>query len=234
MASVSGTTAQTAAGTIGTTPGTAAASGKAAAAATSKTASGGALRTLSGNFDDFLKLLMTQLQNQDPTNPTDVNQFTSELVQFASVEQQIDTNANLTKLIQLTQSGSVLQGSAMVGKQVEVDGDHLSLQNGTAGLRFATATVQPVKIAVLNAAGTTVRHVEMTSQAGTNGWTWDGKDGDGRTVADGAYAVTVTGASGAVPFSVLATATGVQRKDDAMQLQLGGLTVDMSAVRSVR
>ena len=148
MASVSGTTAQTAAGTIGTTSGTATASGKATAAATSKTASGGALRTLSGNFDDFLKLLMTQLQNQDPTNPTDVNQFTSELVQFASVEQQIDTNANLTKLIQLTQSGSVLQGSAMVGKQVELDGDHLSLQNGTAGLRFTTATAQPVKIAV--------------------------------------------------------------------------------------
>ena len=232
MASVSGTTAQTAAGTIGTTSGTAAASVKGTTAAAS--ASGGTLQKLSGNFNDFLKLLMTQLQNQDPTSPTDVNQFTSELVQFAGVEQQIDTNANLTKLIQLTQGNSMLQGSAMVGKQVEVDGDHLSLQNGRAGLRFTTAAAQPVKIAVLNATGTTVREAELTGQAGTNGWTWDGKDGDGRALPDGAYAVKVAGASGAVPFSVLATATGVQRKDDAVKLQLGGLTVDMSAVRSVR
>ena len=63
-----------------------------------------ALTALSGNFGDFLKLLMTQLQHQDPTSPLDTNQFTSELVQFSAVEQQINTNTSLTKLIQLTQA----------------------------------------------------------------------------------------------------------------------------------
>lgn len=230
MASVSGTAAQTAADTrSGTASGTAATSAKNTAA----TASGSAQK-LSANYNDFLKLLMTQLQNQDPTSPTDVGQFTSELVQFAGVEQQIDTNTNLTKLIQLTQGTSLLQSSAMVGKQVEVDGDHLSLQGGKAGLRFTLAASQPVKVAVLNAAGTTVREAELAGRAGANDWTWDGKDRDGRTLPDGAYGVTMTGASGAVPFTVLATATGVQSKDDSVKLQLGGLAVDTSAVRSVR
>lgn len=228
MASVSGIAAQTAADTRST-----AASGTTATSAKSTSATGSAQK-LSANFNDFLKLLMTQLQNQDPTSPTDVGRFTSELVQFAGVEQQIATNTNLTKLLQLTQSTSVLQGSAMVGKQVEVDGDHLSLQSGKAGLRYTLAAAQPVKIAVLNAAGTTVREVELTGQAGANDWIWDGKDRDGRALPDGAYGVTMTGASGAVPFTSLATATGVQSKDDAVKLQLGGLTVDMSAVRSVR
>ena len=226
MASVSGTAAQTAAGArIGTASGTAAASATGATGSTQK---------LSANFNDFLKLLMTQLQNQDPTSPMDVGQFTSELVQFAGVEQQIDTNTNLTKLIQLTQGTSLLQSSAMVGKQVEVDGDHLSLQGGKAGLRFTLAAAQPVKVAVLDAAGATVREAELTGRAGANDWTWDGKDRDGRTLPDGAYGVTMTGASGAVPFTVLATATGVRSKDDSVMLQLGGLAVDASAVRSVR
>ena len=66
-------------------------------------------------------MLMTQLQNQDPTSPMDTNQFTTELVQFSSVEQQINTNTSLTQLIQLTQAGEVMQASAMTGKQVTVD-----------------------------------------------------------------------------------------------------------------
>jgi flagellar basal-body rod modification protein FlgD len=89
------------------------ASGATAGAASGTTA----LSSLSGNFTDFLKMLMTQLQNQDPTSPMDTNAFTTELVQFSSVEQQINTNTSLTSLIQLTQAGEVMQGSNMTGKQ---------------------------------------------------------------------------------------------------------------------
>jgi flagellar basal-body rod modification protein FlgD len=100
------------------------------AAATSGTTSASqtgsaALNSLSANFGDFLQLLMTQLQNQDPTSPLDTNQFTSELVQFSSVEQQIDTNSSLTQLIQLTQGGEVMQASAMTGKQETVSSEHV-------------------------------------------------------------------------------------------------------------
>src|ERR1700692_3621762 len=99
------------------------------ASSTTANSSQNALTSLSSNFQDFLSMLMTQLQNQDPSSPMDTNQFTTELVQFSSVEQQINTNTSLTKLIQLTQAGEVMQASAMNGKQVTVTSDHVPLQN---------------------------------------------------------------------------------------------------------
>ena len=112
----------------------------ATAAATPPTGST-ALNSLSANFGDFLKLLMTQLQNQDPTSPLDTNQFTTELVQFSSVEQQINTNTSLTQLIQLTQGSEVMQASAMTGKRVTVSSDHVPLQNGKGTIQFTAPAI---------------------------------------------------------------------------------------------
>src|SRR6201996_3287572 len=112
-----------------------------------------ALGSLSDNFTNFLSLLMTQLQNQDPTSPLDSNQFTSELVQFTSVEQQITTNSDLTQLIQLTQASQIEQSASLIGKPVTVTSTQLSLQNGKAEINFNTATAKPIGIAVYNSAG---------------------------------------------------------------------------------
>ena len=87
----------------------AASAGVSAAASTAATGTN-ALTTLSNNFNDFLSLLTTQLKNQDPSTPMDSNTFTSELVQFSSVEQQITTNSSLTSLIQATQGSEVIPG----------------------------------------------------------------------------------------------------------------------------
>src|SRR6476661_691032 len=148
----------------------------AATASTGAAASTGnaALNSLSANFGDFLKLLMTQLQNQDPTSPLDTNQFTSELVQFSSVEQQINTNTSLTQLIQLTQAGEVMQASAMTGKQVTVSSDHVPLQNGKGTITFTTPAAEPVGIAIYTDTGAKLRDATMTAVKGTNSWTWDG------------------------------------------------------------
>src|SRR6185503_8154863 len=116
-----------------------------------------ALNSLSANFGDFLKLLMTQLQNQDPTSPLDTNQFTSELVQFSSVEQQINTNTSLTKLIQMTQAGEVIQASAMAGKQVMASSDTVPLQNGKGTIVFSSPAAEPVGIAIYSDTGAKLR-----------------------------------------------------------------------------
>src|SRR5579875_1678682 len=116
-----------------------------------------ALGQLSGNFQNFLNMLMTQLQNQDPTNPLDTNQFTSELVQFSGVEQQINTNNSLNQLISLTQAGEIIQGSALAGKQVSVQSSQIPLQNGSGSLSFTAPSAEPVLIQITNAAGQTVR-----------------------------------------------------------------------------
>jgi flagellar basal-body rod modification protein FlgD len=196
------------------------------------------LGSLSSNFNNFLSMLMTQLKNQDPTSPMDTNQFTSELVQFSSVEQQINTNTSLTQLIQLTQGGEVMQASAMTGKQVTASSDHVPLQNGKGTIQFSTTTAQPVDIAIFDANGAKLSDSVLMSSAGTNTWTWNGTDGSGRTVPDGSYKFAVVGANAdgtttALAASVIGRATGVQSQSNGIQLQLGALSIDFSKVQSV-
>jgi len=213
------------------------ASTSAASSASSSSASN-PLTSLSGNFNDFLNLLMTQLQNQDPTSPMNTDQFTSELVQFTSVEQQINTNGSLTKLIQLTQGDEMLQASSIVGKTVDVNTNQLPLQNGSATLNFTTPTAEPVSISIYNAAGTQVNNVSLQSTQGTNTWTWNGQASNGATMPDGAYTVAIFGGANgatptAVPFTVQGTVTGVQAQSGTVNLQMGGVSTSMGNVQQV-
>jgi flagellar basal-body rod modification protein FlgD len=197
-----------------------------------------ALGSLTTNFSTFLTLLMTQLKNQDPSAPMDANQFTTELVQFSSVEQQISTNSSLSQLIQLTQASQIEQSSSMIGKPVTVTSSQLSLQNGAAAINFNTATAKPVAVAIMNAAGAEVQSATLTSTPGANTWKWNGKDASGAAMPDGPYKVTVTalganGSSAAVPFTVTGTTTSVLSSNGSVELKMGGLTVPFSAVTSV-
>ena len=78
---------------------------------------------LAGNFDTFLQLLTTQLQNQNPLDPLDTNQFTEQLVEFASVEQQINMNTNLQSLISMQQTSEATSALQLVRSTVTVGGD---------------------------------------------------------------------------------------------------------------
>jgi flagellar basal-body rod modification protein FlgD len=210
----------------------------ATASSSASQSSNNALSSLSSNFGDFLKLLMTQLQNQDPSSPLDTNQFTSELVQFSSVEQQINTNTSLTQLIQLTQAGEVMQGSSMTGKRVTVSSDHVPLQNGQGTIQFTAPAAEPVDIAIYNDSGAKLSDSMLMASKGSNTWTWNGTTSSGSTVPDGSYKVAVTGANAdgttsALTFSGIGTATGVQSQSNGMQLQLGALSVDFSKVQAV-
>src|ERR1700748_3166241 len=82
-----------------------------------------ASQQLAGNFDTFLQLLTTQLQNQNPLDPLDTNQFTEQLVEFASVEQQINENTNLQTLISMQQTNEATSALQLVGSTVTVGGE---------------------------------------------------------------------------------------------------------------
>jgi flagellar basal-body rod modification protein FlgD len=226
-------------GTTSTTAPTSAANNGAAAATSAITQTGtSALSGLTGNFNDFLSMLMTQLKNQDPTQPMDSTQFTSELVQFSSVEQQISTNSNLTQLIQLTQASQIEQSSSMLGKQATVSTNQLALQKGSSQINFNTTTSEPVAIAVYNAAGAQIQSGTFRTNAGANVWQWNGAAANGVTAPDGAYKVTVNsigtnGSVSAIPFTVTGTVTSVQSQNGTVQLQMGGLTVPFNSVQSV-
>ena len=209
-------------------------SATAASAATTPTASQTALGSLSGNLNNFLNLLVTQLQNQDPTSPMDTNAFTSQLVQYASVEQQINTNTNLTNLITATQSNTLLQSSSLVGKQVTATNDHLTLQNGQAQIHFSAPSAEPLTITVQAASGATLFRGDVSAQAGNNDWSWNGTDTSGNPVADGAYKVLVNNQSGvALPTTVTGVVTGMTRTGTAVDAVLGGLQTDVASIQSV-
>ena len=87
---------------------------------------------IASNFTTFLQLLTTQLKNQDPLSPMDTNQFTQQLVEFASVEQQMKSNSSLTTLVSLEQAAQSTSALALVGATVVVDGSTTQLSNGKA------------------------------------------------------------------------------------------------------
>jgi flagellar basal-body rod modification protein FlgD len=213
-------------------------SGASGSSATSSSTGANALGSLSTNFNSFLNLLMTQLQNQDPTSPLDSNQFTSELVQFSQVEQQISTNSSLGQLIQLTQAGDLTQASSMLGSTVTAQSNQIPLQNGKGQLTFTAPAAEPAAIAIYNAAGQQILNTSINAQQGANSWTWNGQDSTGATMPDGAYSVAVIGANSdgstsALPFTVTGTATGVTSSNNSLSLSLGALSVPFTAVQSV-
>ncbi len=214
-----------------------AASAQSSAAAAAQTSTA-AMTSLDGNFNDFLNMLMTQLQNQDPTSPMDTDTFTSELVQFSSVEQQIQTNSSLTSLIQLTQGSEVIQGSSMIGQQVTVQSTQIPLQNSQGTVNITSPAAEPVSISIANSAGTDIYDASLTAAAGNNTFTWNGTDNSGQTVPDGLYTLVATGSNvgggtSTLPFTVTGTATGVISSNNTVELQIGALSVPFSSLTSV-
>ena len=197
-----------------------------------------ALGSLTSNYNDFLSLLTTQLKNQDPTSPMDSSQFTTELVQFSGVEQQINTNTNLAQLVSLTQAGNISQASSMLGATVSATSTQLPLQNGSAALSFTAPAAGPVTIAITNSDGENLYDASVNASAGANNWTWDGTDSSGGTLPDGAYNVAVTstaadGSATAVPFTVTGTATSVDSEANNLTLNLGAVNVPFTSIASV-
>src|SRR6202041_3392666 len=84
---------------------------------------------LAGNFNTFLTLLTTQLQNQDPLDPLDTNEFTQQLVEFASVEQQVNMNTNLQTLISMQQTSEATSAMQFIGSNVTVSGNTAALSS---------------------------------------------------------------------------------------------------------
>ena len=210
----------------------------ASSAANGSSTSTSALGSLTSNYSDFLSLLTTQLKNQDPTSPMDSSQFTTELVQFSGVEQQINTNTNLAQLVSLTQAGNISQASSMLGAKVSATSTQLPLQNGSAALSFTAPSAGPVTIAVSDANGDNLYDASVNASAGANNWTWNGTDSSGQTLPDGAYNVAVTrtaadGSATAVPFTVSGIATSVDSQSNTLTLNLGAVSVPFTAITSV-
>lgn len=211
----------------------------ASTAAAANTTTAAATTRLGGDLNTFLTLLTTQLQNQDPTDPLDTNQMTNQLVQFASVEQQIAMNANLSSMISLQQSAQLTAAAPMVGRRIEVTSDQVALQNGSAEIRLpAAGTARTAQVTVMDSAGRTLRSETVALGTDATSWTWNGRNTAGATQADGAYRVQVVGrdengAATSLAFTVRGTLTGAARTDSGLTLNMGAVSLGFDSLRSI-
>jgi flagellar basal-body rod modification protein FlgD len=195
--------------------------------------------TLAGNFQTFLTLLTTQLQHQDPLSPLDTNQFTQQLVQFASVEQQLKTNSQLTTLVSLQQTAQSTQALGFVGKTAVVDGSTAALTKASATWDLTVPTNSNVNISITNSTGQTVFTGNYAVSAGNNlPFTWDGKGNDGSQWPDGSYKLTATAAdSVGNPVTVSTQIQGVVNSVDLTQspplLSINGQNYTVSQIKSI-
>ena len=202
--------------------------------ASTGTSSNAALNSLSSNFNSFLQLLMTQLQNQDPSSPVDTDQFTQELVEFSGVQQQVNTNTNLSSLIQLTQGESVEQASSLLGKQVTASSSQITLQGGTGSINFTAPSAEAATISITDAAGNVINSGTVNAVAGANSWSWNGANAGGGTEPDGSYAIGVTDPSGnPLSLDVSGTATGVADNSGVVDVDLGTQVIPLTSGVSV-
>ncbi len=211
------------------------------AASTAAAVNSSASQQIAGNFDEFLQILTTQLQNQDPLDPMDTNSFTQELVEFASVEQQIDTNTNMQTLISLQQASTDLAGLQLVGATVTVSGTSAALSNATnspATWTLNSPSAATANVSITNSSGQTVFTGTTSLNAGTQTYTWNGQGTNGVTWPDGNYtlAISATGANGqavTVSTQVQGVVSAVNTSANPPTLTVGGQTVPMSSIQSI-
>ncbi|MBT6240691.1 MAG: flagellar biosynthesis protein FlgD [Rhodospirillaceae bacterium] len=202
--------------------------------------SGTAKAKLDQDLNQFLNLLVTQLKNQDPLDPMDANEFTSQLVQFASVEQQIYQNANLEKLLNVTQTSQVAGMTDFIGNTIESVGSSFHLENDNAEITYQFDTKpRTANISIVNSSGLTVYSTDAALETDKQSFTWDGKNKSGTAQPDGSYAAIVSATDGDgnimnVTQTVFGRVTGAGAKDGVVSLYMNDVITPLDTVLAVK
>lgn len=217
--------------------------GTASTASTASTTSSdatGSLTSAADQQDRFMKLLVAQMQNQDPLNPMDNSQMTSQIAQINTVGGIEKLNTTVTSLLSAFNRMQAQSATQLAGHDVLVDGNQIQLANGkaTGGVTLA-GSADSVQVDILDAAGQVVRSLQLgASPAGSRSFTWDGLLADGSQAAEGSWRIRATASSGstAVTATTLTGATVnavTSNTDGTVSLDLGTAGVStMDAVRA--
>jgi flagellar basal-body rod modification protein FlgD len=198
---------------------------------------------IADNFDTFLSILTTQLKNQNPLEPLDTNQFTQQLVQFSSVEQQLKTNEFLEALLGLNESTYNVNSQAVsfIGKEITTNTSASQFKDGEAKWAFSLdKAAAKVTFTIKDANGVTVDTVEMeNAAAGESTFKWDGKLADGTTALAGNYSISiaatdVAGKAVTAKTSMTGIVSGVDMSGDEPYLIVGNARIALDSVQSVR
>jgi len=179
--------------------------------------------------DRFLKLLTTQLRNQDPLNPMDNAQMTSQLAQISTVDGIEKLNATLKQLLSSSADSEAMQAAALVGHQVIIAGNGMSLTDAGAvgGVELAT-NADRVVVTIKDANGIVMNTLNLgRMDAGVHNFVWDGKTDAGVQAVNGAYSISVAATQGADKVGAtalqLAGVQNINRSSQGVSLNLGAL-----------
>jgi flagellar basal-body rod modification protein FlgD len=203
--------------------------------------------SLASNYNMFLNLLTTQLQNQDPLNPMDNNEFTQQLTQMTGVQQQLLTNQLLTQM--LSQNQAQVSGTAvgLIGKQVTVNTPQTDLTNGSATWNYnLPSNATAMSLSVMDSTGKLVAKAapaDLTPSdfnAGDHTFAWNGKDLNGKALPDGVYTLQINATDGngnaitaSESYSGVVSGLGTA-SDGTTLLDIGDINGPVSSVTSVK
>jgi flagellar basal-body rod modification protein FlgD len=198
--------------------------------------------SLGNDLNTFLKLLTTQLNNQDPTEPLDTNQMTQQLVSLSGVEQSIATNKNLEKMLALLQTSQLDTAVSYIGKSVEAEGNKGMLQGGQAEFAYdLPAGATAATITITNSEGRAVFSGEGSKKTGKNVVIWDGVNSfTSKDEPDGQYTISIAAkdAKGDLIKDTKTYTSGrvtsVDMKDGNVELNIGTLKIAIDKVISIR
>lgn len=197
------------------------------------------------NQEQFLTLLVTQLENQDPLSPMESHEFAAQMAQFSSLQslQSIDAQIGQTLEAELL-SAQVIQNTmaaSLIGKEVTVAGESVTLSGGSAKLRFTLpGPVEELKITIFDESGRVVRTIVEEDQFdGNQVYIWNGNDNYGQALPDGAYQYSVSAidADGKLHNDITTTSgiiTGVNYDGGVAMLIVGDQVIPMGMVLSIR
>jgi flagellar basal-body rod modification protein FlgD len=200
------------------------------------TVSGGA--AIAGNFDQFLTLLTTQLKNQSPLDPLDTNQFTSQLVQFAGVEQQLKTNETLASLLSLNSAGTATSAVGFIGSTISADGATTRLEKSKAEWQVNVPRGGAATITIKDSKGSVVQTLTKSLVAGDQTYSWNGKTSTAQSAPDGEYTITIdakdtAGATMTATTKISGVVDGVDFTGSIPTLKIGAISVPIDQVKSV-
>lgn len=191
---------------------------------------------LAQDFDQFLVLLTTQLQFQDPLDPIDSGQFTEQLISFTQVEQSITMNKNLEQLISQTKNAAMSNAVGFLGTEVTIETDRAGLRNGTAKWEYGLQTnAEEVKLVVKDATGKIVFEGTGDNKAGLHDFIWDAP----ANTPDGIYQLTISaesanGSNIQTAIFSKGTVEAIEILNGDVHLSVNGILTEASNIQAVK
>jgi flagellar basal-body rod modification protein FlgD len=184
--------------------------------------------------DRFLKLLVTQLKNQDPLNPMDNAQLTSQLAQISTVNGIQQLNTTMQSLSSSLLSSQSMQSAGLIGRVVLTDGNSVAYDGTNPGIGGAqlAQSADSVKVAIKGPSGNVVRQIDLGAQgSGFVPFQWDGLDDGGATVAAGIYSFAVTASRGGQPITATPVAAGAVQ---SVSFGSGGQSLNVKGIGDIQ